>query len=197
MPAGQSPAQHVNVPLHGPNQVYEIKSKNSEGLYISAHLLQKPISCLVDTGATISVLHSRFYNSIPDHVRPRLMQDCGQLKGADGEIIKQLGVANFPLQINKKIVLCRMIVAEIEVAAILGFDFLKEHHCEMKVGKGILTLNGEVVTTLLQDQVQSVFKLSVAENVVIPAASEIILPTKVDGDIPYGSSAVVEMGVVI
>ena len=61
----------------------------------------------------------------------------------------------------------------------------------MKLGEGTLKLNGESVSCKLHSQIQTLFKLSLTENVVIPPSTEKIILTKILGDQPVGKTAVI------
>jgi len=75
-----------------------------------------------------------------------------QLMMADGELVIPMGIATFPMYIGGRGLKCQMIVADIEVSSILGYDFLKDNHCEMNLGKSVLLFNGEQVSYYLQGQ---------------------------------------------
>jgi hypothetical protein len=134
--------------------------------------------------ASVSVLHRHIFDQISENVRPSLNTNCGKLKVADGEMITPAGAAWMTFVIDGKPYSYRMLVADIEVPAVLGYDFLRDNNCEMKLGKGTFKLNGESVNCKLHSQ-------SVAENVVVPPASEMIIPTKVVGVQPVGKTAVI------
>ena len=56
------------------------------------------IKCLVDTGATISILHPDKYYAIPKQNRPSLEPYTLKLRMGDGALIPTLGCAVIPLQ---------------------------------------------------------------------------------------------------
>ncbi|OWF46776.1 hypothetical protein KP79_PYT26223 [Mizuhopecten yessoensis] len=179
----------------GPQCVFEIKHTSNDGLFLQVSLNNKEIDSLLDTGATISVLSSKVFLELPESRRQDLSRNCGQLRVADGKVITPMGMAMFPLEISGKIKKCRMIVADIEVPAVIGYDFMKQNDCVMDVGRGTVTFNGKAAKCYLESQrSRSVFKLSLIENVVISASSEMILPTKIVGDIPVGHQAIIDEG---
>ena len=59
---GQFSADHEN--KKGPN-VLKMKGYNHDGLYVNAEIYQRNLHCLVDTGASMSVLHSKIYQNLP------------------------------------------------------------------------------------------------------------------------------------
>lgn len=177
-----------------PKQINKIKQSN-DGLFIKSTIFGNSVDCLIDTGATTSVLHSKVFLRLPEEKRPQLNRNCGDLRVADGEIIVPMGMATFPLRIDDKIYHCRMIVADIESPAVLGYDFLKDNHCEMHIGKGTILLNGKRIECHLESQKpNTIFRVALTETVVLPAASEMIIPTRVIGDLPIGHNAMVDNG---
>lgn len=56
-------------------------------MFVVAKLNDKEINCLIDTGASVSVLHRQVFDEISEDVRPSLNRNCGKLKVADGEKI--------------------------------------------------------------------------------------------------------------
>lgn len=181
----------------GPNNVFEITGKGTsqDGLFVWGELYKKNIDCLIDTGATISVLHSRVYKNLPEAVKPPLEKDCGKLEMADGELVTPMGMAIFPLRIQGDLLPCQMIVADIEVPAVLGYDFLKRQDSEIKLGKEVVTFKGREVPCHLESQrTKTVFRIRMAERVVVPAATEAIVPAEIVGDYPVEKDAVIENG---
>ncbi len=49
------------------------------------------VNCLVDSGATLSVLHPDKYHAIPEARRPPMESNCGSIKMADGNLVVPLG----------------------------------------------------------------------------------------------------------
>lgn len=136
----------------GPQQLFESKHANNNGLFLQTSIYDKSVDCLVDTGATISVLHSEVYLQLRESRRPTLKKNCGHLRVADGKVIVPLGVAKFPVKISGQVRECRMIVADIEVPAVIGYDFMKVNNCSMHLGNGTMTMNGKRVTCYLEGQ---------------------------------------------
>ena len=93
----------------------------------------------------MSVLHPSQYFAIPANKRPELSRKFGKLRMGDGGLVT-LGHAKFPLTINGKTVVQRLIVAEVEVPLVVGFDFMREHNCVLDMGKGTITFQGEEIS---------------------------------------------------
>lgn len=63
-------------------------------MFVKATVFGIDVECLVDTGSTATILHADKYLEIRESVRPVRM--------ADGNLVKPLGTANFPLVIDNK-----------------------------------------------------------------------------------------------
>lgn len=96
-------------------------------MFVVTKLNDKEINCLIDTGASVSVLHRQVFE-ISEYVRPSLKRNCGKLKVADGEMITPAGAARMNFVIDDKPYSYRMLVADIEVPTVLGYDFLRDNN---------------------------------------------------------------------
>ena len=81
----------------GPSQSVNLNKMKHGSLYLKMDIHGIFINCLVDTGSTLTILHSRKYF---------------------GKSFKQ-----------------RFIVADIDVPAVLGYDFLHLHDCKIDMGE--------------------------------------------------------------
>ncbi len=84
------------------------------------------VNCLIDTGSTISVLHPDKHLTIPEDERPPLQPYNDNLVMGDGGKVRPMGKAKIEFQIGDSYVMAyTMVIAEVEVPAVLGYDFLK------------------------------------------------------------------------
>ena len=142
------------------------------------------INCLVDTGSTLTVLHSRKYFAISPDKRPTLLR-CGvRLKMANGELVTTMGQAYFCIEVNGKSFKQRFIVADIDVPAVLGYDFLHLHDCKIDtkcMGGGKLTIGVIELICKKESQMTTIFNITVHKNVVLPAYSEVVIEGVIEG----------------
>ena len=161
---------------------------STDGFQIIVHIHDLKLDCLIDTGASISVLHPSQYYALPEDLRPKLRQDCGNLRMAVGGQVIPVGHAKFPLTING-IVEHSLIVADVEAPLVIGFDFMREQRCILDIGRGILTFKGEQIqcTHDAADPARVTsrdLKITMLDTVIVPPASEMIVGGKIDmGDI--------------
>ena len=68
------------------------------------------LNCLVDTGATISLLQPEKYYAIIEEKRPPLEPYLPKIRIGDGVFITAIGCAIFPLTINGRLTPQKMVV---------------------------------------------------------------------------------------
>ena len=144
------------------------------------------LNCLIDTGATISLLHPDKYHAIPEGMRPQLEPYSPKIRMGDGAFIKALGCAVFPISVNRKLLHQKMVVANIEAAGVLGYDFLYNNSVDINIRKGSLIINGTVFKCELESQIPSAFRIGTVETVTIPPNSEMIIQGRIHGELREG-----------
>ena len=155
--------------------------KFNNALYVNARVDSIPTACLIDTGSTITVLDARKFHQIPEADRP-VLRETSRLKMADGSIVRPLGKAEFIFDIGSKTIKHEMTVADIESQVILGFDFLSKHKCSLDLEKEILRVGNKSIKCNSENAEQSVCRIRVADKVFVPAESEIVIKSFVEGD---------------
>lgn len=80
----------------------------------------------IDTGATLTVISERVYNSIPEGQRPKLNK-CAGLTGASGQPLSQQGSAVFTITLVSGIKFkSEIMVANSEDKGLFGHDLLNQ-----------------------------------------------------------------------
>jgi hypothetical protein len=101
-----------------------MKYSNHDGLFATVDICQIPLYCLLDTGSTMSVLHSNIFKQLPQTMKIRLKTSNQKMRMADGSELRILGTINLPLFIDNQIIHQLMIVADVEIPVVLVFDFM-------------------------------------------------------------------------
>lgn len=112
-------------------------------------------------------------------MRPKLEPNYSNLRMANGDLVVPEGQTVLPFKIKGEIIEHRAIVADIDAQMILGFDFLREHNCQLHLGEGTLTLGDQKLVCDIDSDQSSVFKISIQETLSIPPRSEMIIEGKV------------------
>ncbi|MES9881596.1 MAG: reverse transcriptase domain-containing protein [Sedimenticola sp.] len=111
---------------------------------------------------------------------------------ADGGLVKLQGRATFTIVIDGKSFEQEMVIADVEVPAVMGYDFLHRYNCQIDIVQQLLTINGLRIQCMLESSLPSVFRITVAQNIVIPRASEMIVPAKVATGIAHTTRGIVD-----
>ena len=172
--------------------LFQMKNSDHDGLFVTVDICQIPLYCLIDTGSTMSVLHSNIFKKLPQKMQTRLKISNQKLRMADGSEVRILGTINLPLFIDNQVIHQLMIVADIEIPAVLGFDFMNQNKCVIDVSSHTMQLNNQCIPCQLESQVPSLFRITVRENVTIPSQSEMIIPAKSVGTILTGTNFAID-----
>ena len=119
----QSSAGNINVKR--PN-ILKMKSYKHDGLYVKVEIYQQNVHCLVDTEASMSVLHSKIFKNLPPHNKNKIQPYQNELRMADGRSVTPVGIIKLPILLDNQIILQSFFVAEIDTPVILGYDFMFE-----------------------------------------------------------------------
>ena len=152
-----------------------------DSLMLPCMIYDLNLNCLVDTGATISLLQAEKYYAIIEEKRPPLEPYLPKIRMGDDASITAIGCAIFPLTINGRLTPQKMVVANIEVAGVLGYDFLYDNGADVNIREGSVSINGTAIKCELESKLPSVFRINTCETVTIPPNSEIIIRGKIHG----------------
>ena len=163
-----------------------------DGLYVTASLFNFDVNCLIDTGASLSVMHPEKYYKIPEAERPCLEKDSSRLSMANGDTLQSLGNTIINLKFQHETVTQRVIVAEVDAPLVLGYDFLKQHGCVVDIGNATLHMKNKPIKCQLESSMDSIFRITSKETIEIPPRSEMIIEGKILGSLPIYEEAFVE-----
>ena len=86
---------------------------------------------LVDSGATISVIHPEVFERVTQGREGALLGDRSQIQLADCGPLETLGTSRLGIQIgdSELPIEHKMFVAAVEARAVVGLDFMRAHGC--------------------------------------------------------------------
>ncbi|MCG7879813.1 MAG: RNase H-like domain-containing protein, partial [Candidatus Thiodiazotropha endolucinida] len=147
------------------------------GLYAKARLNGYDVDCLVDTGATLSIVSTRAWHMIEDNSSD--LQDFSrEIVSASGTPLTVKGRTTVELIIGGMKCVFNVIVADVESDVILGLDFLKQENGHIDIETNNLIIKEKKCPLSCQGSL-GCYRVVVSEKVTIPARSELILPGKV------------------
>ncbi len=152
-------------------------------MYLTATIEGVTVDCLVDSGATLSVVRPSYFKAMCKLKDIKLQPTNGSLRMADGGLVTALGKAVLQLELQKKQkVQYTFIVADVEAAVVLGLDFLKSQFAVLDAHAGLLTLNGITHQCHDKEEDTHLYRVKLGETIVIQPGLEMILPGYIEGN---------------
>ena len=146
------------------------------GLFVDAKINNVEASCLIDTGATLSVISSEFLKKHQCSLVLETFQK--EIITASGSPLEIMGRTKISIEINGKVSSANVIVAKIEGDAILGIDFMKTQNIIVDVGNNQIFIDGKSVQLNCTGPI-GCYRVVVADRVEIPARTEMVIQGKV------------------
>ena len=178
----------------GPEPSFDLIPDTLGSLYVSVDFYGITVFVLVYSGSTISVIHPVLAR-IPVMVDADIEHPGGELRMADGGVVRTLGSVNLCMKIGTDNLSMehKMVVAPVEAPAVLGLDFLRAHRCILDVDGCTLRVGGAVHACHSITDMPACYRISMTETVVVPPRSERIIPGVVLGN-PHFTAAMIESG---
>ena len=161
-----------------PVDVLTIHAATTGGsLYLPGSIDGNDVTCLIDSGATLSVMHTSIYRSMDPDSRTKIRPREGHLRMADGGLVKPLGQIDCRLMLpDQRCVTHSFVVADIEAQIVLGIDFLQMHEAILDAKCRLLQVNGVKYNCTSENELPHVFRIRISETVTVPPLSEMVLP---------------------
>ena len=160
------------------HQTKQVASFGS-GLFLNCKVNGIPVESLIDTGATLTIISMRLWDTIKQCSSPRLEPFNSQVSTASGESVEIKGKTSVFIDIGGMQYTCQVVVADIDLELIMGLDFLKTNECQIDVVHNILSIHGKSFDLLCNGKL-GCYRISVFEKVNVPAMSEMIIQGKVE-----------------
>jgi len=139
----------------------------------------KMTKAVLDTGAEVTVIGSHLYFGLSEEQRPKLKKAVRNLVVAEaGKKMDTDGITTVDVQIGDHNFKWDMYVAPIGDNVLLGCDIVDEMNITINSKKGI-QIDGNWINCDVERRTDDkIARVQLAENVTVPANSEIILPGK-------------------
>ena len=130
------------------------------GLYVKCKVNGVPVERLVDTGATLTIISTRLWNTIQQCSSPLLEKFSSQVFTASGEPVEIKGKTTVFIDIDGMHYTCKVVVADIDLDLIMGLDFFMDLNsrfdASMKtLGKRLEVMKKKNELSLLQNEILS------------------------------------------
>ena len=156
-----------------------VKSSNFQGsgLYLTGFVSGKMVDCLVDTGATLTLVSPKVWNNVKDETS-QLKEFGKKLVSASGDLLNIKGKTVIQLEIHGMKFRVDCVVADIDGDVILGLDFLKAQDGKLDLVNDTILLKGSSLKLSLTGNL-GCHRVVVSERTEVPARSEVIVKGEV------------------
>ena len=148
------------------------------GLYASCKINNISAECLIDTGATLTIMSQRMWETIKPSTSTALESFDSNVFTASGEPVEIEGKTCVFIEINGILCPCNIVVAKIDVDLIVGLDFLAKHDCQINVAKSSMIIQGKHCK-LTRIKSAGCYRVVVSSKTQVPAMSEMIIEGKI------------------
>ena len=122
------------------NGLCTLSQLRNNGLFVKTVVNGVTARFLVDTGCGPTILNSQIFEKMCSSTKPQLQGLSTELKVADGQPMPCMGKGKFRMNIDDMTVEHEMLVADIDVEGLLGWEFLCKHECNLNIRAGKLTI---------------------------------------------------------
>ena len=162
------------------------------GLFANCKINNIPAECLVDTGATLTIMSVQVWENIRPFSSAIMESYDGNVFTANGEPVRILGKTTVFIEIAGIHCSSSIVIADIDLSIILGLDFLKQHNCQIDVAVNSLLIQGKKCKFTCSGSI-GCYRVVVLNKVEIPAISEMIIEGRVlDGGNAKNNLCIVE-----
>lgn len=124
-------------------------------MFVKCFIVDVVVNCLIDTGSTICVIHPRKFEKLSNEFKPEIQRNNQRLCLADGSFVNTMGHVDLPIKIGNYTIIQKFTVAEIDVPAVIGYDFLHKNNCTIDMGMGVLSLKDSKIDCIKKSQMSS------------------------------------------
>ena len=168
--------------------------KIESGIFVPIQINGKECKFLVDSGADVTIVNTRFLEECFGGEIPLLEPYDVKLVSATGDPIPNSGKCDVSFRMGRDDITHKVIVADVRYNGILGLDFMTEHSCDILVQKMCLRVKGQEIPCFRfsTEDVFSTFRVALLEDVKIPPNSEFIAQGRLLDAVPEWETALVE-----
>jgi predicted aspartyl protease len=127
-----------------PKEASSVKrsSCTGSGLYVEAKINGTPATCLIDTGATLTIVSSKFMDSV--QALSSLESFKHNIFTASGTVMQSIGKTSVIIEIGGFETLVNVVVANIDAEVILGLDYMTSQGIMIDISNENMVIHGKV-----------------------------------------------------
>ena len=144
------------------------------GLFVRAQVGKYAVDCLVDTGATLSLVSAKVWSSIKG--TNTLDKFDREIVSASGDVLDTKGKTKVCFEISGSSCAMDVVIVEMDVDATLGLNFMFAHNVVVDVQSMVMNIKGQACP-LVKIGKLGCYRV-VTERVPVPSRSEVILEGK-------------------
>ena len=165
----------------------KVSGLQNSGLFVPAFVNGLPINCLVDTGATLTIISTKVWETMGCS-NLTLSTFDQVISTASGSPIEVTGRTRVQLKVADCSCYVDVIITNIDNELILGLDFMKLMDCQIDVGQETMVIQGRAI------KLDSLGYVGIAKEMVqIPPRSEAIIQGKmVESTLGNGRLCIIE-----
>ena len=135
------------------------------------------VGMLVDTGSAVTLVHCCVLEKAKIDFKLGMVSE--PVVSANGQPIDIKGKCELEIFLcGVSVVHPVLMAADVAQDCLLGIDFLGKHNCTIDLKGRLIKIGKEFVSLKGKNESPKVFRISLAETVVVPGCHEMILPAK-------------------
>lgn len=158
-------------------------------MYVDIDVSNASIPFLIDTGSSVTMISVQTWKQLGLDLVP-LAEVGSNYAGVDGRPLHIKGKCTLFFKFQAFEAPVTVVVASISLPGILGFDFLSEYNCSLRMGENAMLYVGRMrqAVPLRENLSDCSFKVALVETIVIPAGREVVVMGGIE--LGYGETIV-------
>ena len=152
-----------------------LSNTSQAGLFVQANLEGYSADCLVDTGATLTLISSKVWSTIKGS--ETLEKFDMEVISASGNVLDTKGKTKVCFVINGNSCIMDVVVTSMDIDAIIGLDFMLTHNVVVDIVGMVMHIR-EKACPLFKVGKTGCYRVIVSERVPVPSRTEVILEGK-------------------
>ena len=152
----------------------ELPKKFSDSWFVPVRLGDKSYHFLCDTGSAATIIRPEVYKRLPFVHKTPLVSPGFTLRNASAGGVSVSGLCCLELELGTDTFPCRVVVADVNCAGILGQNFLEHYGCVLDMARGSLQLPHGTLF-MAKGNKPSVCRVHASRDVCVPGHSQVVL----------------------